>query len=188
MRIFTHRRVGRPLITACAAVLFSTSLLAQTAPPPIPGATGVVKPEKGGDGATTAIGEAAGKVVGALKSVTGNGDKRNALDTLDALQPGMKVVIRDPAAARIDSANGRTSTSTPEVTETEATTIDIDRRTSVIVVRLADRTTERLRLVKRAKAASDRDGKATESSAGTVDVSYVDANGNRVLQLFDKVP
>ena len=187
MRRHTHPRIGRQLITTCAAALFSATLLAQTAPPPIPGATGVVRPENGGDGATTAIGEAAGKVVGALKSVTGNGEKRNALDTLNALEPGTKVVIRDPAAVSVDAATPSARTSAPEPKETEGTAIEVDRRTSVIVVRLADRTTQRLRLVQHAKAASSRDGRTTKSSDGTVDVSYLDASGTRILQTFDKV-
>ena len=71
---------------------------------------------------------------------------------------------------------------------TEGTVIEIDRRTRVIVVRLVDRTTEKLRLDAAAGHDPDRDVNATQAPSGTVSLSYTDASGDKVVLSFRKVP
>jgi hypothetical protein len=178
-----HLPMGRSAITAVAVALFTAAVLGQGNPPPIPGATGEVIPEKSGDGATTAIVEGTKHVVGAVKSAFGgkNGDKRTEGPTLDGLQLGTKVVVRteNPSAK---SVSGNDQDRAAEPKETEGTVIDIDHRTNVIVIRLAaDRTTEKLKLV---ASAADRDKSATADAGDTVTVSYVDTNGEKVVQTF----
>ena len=57
----------------------------------------------------------------------------------------------------------------------------------MIVVRLTDRTTEKLRLDEPAGRDLDRDAAATPTTNGTVSLSYVDANGDKIVLSFRKV-
>ena len=71
---------------------------------------------------------------------------------------------------------------------TEGRVIELDRRSGVVVVRLADRTTERLRLAESKDRSStpSADTTTTKEAGETISLSYVDANGDRVVILFRK--
>jgi len=186
MRTHTRRLTG-VLVTAGCLVCFAPAALAQQGPP-IPGATGVVVPEGGGNGATEAIGAAAGKAVEGTQKLLhavgiGKDDKRKDVDALEALPLGTKVVIRDGVSGAANAVHERE----PDPKTAEGTVIEIDRRTRVIVVRLTDRTTEKLRLDEPAGRDLDRDATATPTAGGTVSLSYVDANGDKVVLSFRKV-
>jgi hypothetical protein len=164
-----------------AVVLFAVGIVAQGRPP-IPGATGVIVPEGAGDGATDAIIEGTRHILGALGSIGGKNE--STTDPLKALALGATVVVRYNASVAAGS----------EVTEgqpplvTEGRVIELDRRTGVVVVRLADRTTERLRVVDSKERSSAPSGGTTKEASETISLSYVDANGDRVVILFRKAP
>ena len=187
MSTHTRHRLARVLVAAGCLLCFASAARAQQGPP-IPGATGVVTPEGGGNGATEAIGAAAGKAVeGTQKLLRGVGigkdEKHKDVDPLEALPLGTKVVVRDVGTGAANAVHGN------EVDQkaSEGTVIEIDRRTRIIVVRLADRTTERLRLDEPAGRDPNRDVHATPTASGTVSLSYVDASGDKVVLSFRKV-
>jgi hypothetical protein len=187
MSTHTRHRLVPVLVAAGCLICFAPPALAQQGPP-VPGATGVVTPEGGGNGATDAIGAAAGKAVeGTHKLLRGVGigkdEKHKDVDPLEALPLGTKVVIRYGGGA----ANAVHDSDIDQKT-TEGTVIDIDRKTRVIVVRLVDRTTEKLRLDAAAGHDPDRDVNATPAASGTVSLSYVDASGDKLVLSFRKVP
>ena len=172
-------------ITAGTVVLFAVVMVAQGRPP-IPGATGVIVPEGGGDGATDAIIEGTRHVLGALGSIGGKNE--STTDPLKALTLGATVAVR--YNANVAAASEVTERQPPLVTEGRV--IELDRKSGVVVVRLADRTTERLRVVDSKERSSAQSGDTTKSedttkeAGGTISLSYVDANGDRVVILFRK--
>ena len=181
------RRLGRAPAAVGIVVLLSASVAAQTTPP-IPGVTGAIAPE-GSDGGAGAIGAVATKAVEGTRRLLravgiGGKDDEKRVDSLETLQVGMTVVVRydaglaaAPDASRVDA---------PLVTEGRV--IERDRRNGVIVVRLADRRLETLQLAERSARDRTPDDRAPSDAGETVSVSYVDANGDRVLILFRKVP
>ena len=102
---------------------------------------------------------------------------------MKTLEPGATVVVRYYAKGADLQDLSRTE---PEKT-TEGRVIELDRKAGVIVVRLADRTTERLRIADRTTGSRAADASATQDSSETVIVSYVDTGGDRVLIPFHKV-
>jgi hypothetical protein len=155
-------------------VLSMTTGAAQTRPP-IPGVTAAEAPN---DGATEAIGAAGRKVVegtrGLLRAfgLGGDGDTTNA-DPFESLKLGAAVAVRSGADARAaqDPAAG-----------TEGKVIELDRRSGVIVIRLADKTTQSLRLLTQ----RDANAGAPPESGEIVSVSWIDASGDRIAALFRK--
>ena len=170
-------------ITAGTVVLFAVVLFAVVTAaqgrPPIPGATGVIVPEGGGNGATDAIIEGTRHILGALGSIGGKNEPTT--DPLKALALGATVVVRYNAnvAAASEAPEGQP----PLVTEGRV--IELDRKTGVVVVRLADRTTERLRVESKERS-STPSADTTKEAGETISLSYVDANGDRVVILFRK--
>jgi hypothetical protein len=184
MSTTTRRRGGQIAIVAGALMLLAAPGLAQT-DPPVPGVTGVIVPE-GGDGGRDAVGAVAEKaaagtrrIVRAVAGVFGGGDKATTTDPLKTLELGATVALRYEATAR----QSVTANATPK--ETEGRVIELDRRKGVVVVRLADRTTERLQLVDTRQREQKED--AAADAGDTVIVSYVDPNGDRVQVLFRRV-
>src|SRR5687767_3157294 len=93
----TRHRRGRMAIAAVAVALFVPAVVAQTGPP-IPGVTGVVVPEGGGDGATSAIGAVAVKAAEGTRHLLraigiGKDDPARRGDSLEALAVGATVVL-----------------------------------------------------------------------------------------------
>jgi hypothetical protein len=156
------------------AVLFATAASAQTRPP-IPGVTAAEVPE---GGATEAIGAAGRKVVegtrGLLRAIgLGGDDQATIADPFESLKLGAAVAVRSGATARAaqDPAAG-----------TEGKVIELDRRSGVIVVRLADKTTQTLRLLTQ----RDTSAGAPQETGEVVSVSWIDASGDRIDALFRK--
>jgi hypothetical protein len=176
----TSRRVRLALTTAGPMLLLTTTLLAQSAPP-IPGATGVTKPENNPDGATPAIGAATGKVVKAVKGALGRNGKDSDVDPLKALALGTKVAMRPSEAAL------RATGTTRDDKTTEGTVIDINHNTDVIVVRLSDRTTEKLQLDERPWDDPKKSAPSSEAASDKVILSYVDTSGTKAEHVFRKV-
>jgi hypothetical protein len=141
----------------------------------------VAAPENNPEGATPVVGAVAGKVVGAVKGVLGRNGTPADADPLGALEPGTKVAIRPATSGQQRVA------SIGEDKTTEGTVIDINRRTSVIVVRLPDRTTQELRLDERTESDRPRDTSSSPDVGARVTVSYVDTHGDRVQYFFRKV-
>jgi len=164
-------------ITAGTVVLFAVVAVAQGRPP-IPGATGVIVPEGGGNGATAII-EGTRHILGALGSIGGKNEPTT--DPLKALALGATVVVR--YNANVAAASEATEGQPPLVTEGRV--IELDRKTGVVVVRLADRTTERLRVESKERS-STPSADTTKEAGETISLSYVDANGDRVVILFRK--
>jgi hypothetical protein len=181
MSTSTFRRIRLAVSTSVPLLLLVTTLLAQSAPP-IPGATGVTKPENNPDGATPAIGAATGKVVKAVKGALGKNGKATDVDPLNAMALGTKVAIRPG-----DAALRATTTTRGEDKTTEGTVIDINHSTDVIVVRLTDRTTQKLRLDERPSGDAKKDASTSEAGAEKVVVSYVDTTGTKAEHVFRKV-
>lgn len=189
MTAHTRHRLGRLAIAAGSVGLFAATLVAQSAPPPIPGATGVAEPEGTKNGGTAAVAAAATKTVEGTNKLLraigiggGDGDSKKAVDPLEALPLGSTVIVRhsavSDAAARQAPADAQKST--------EARVIDINRRTGVIILRLTDRTTETLKLVGR-PGELGLDGTTAQDTTGTTSVSYIDGTGQRVVLSFRKV-
>jgi len=177
-------------ITAGTVVLFAAVVVAQGRPP-VPGATGVIVPEGGGDGATDAIIEGTRHILGALGSIGGKNEPTT--DPLKALALGATVVVRYNAnvAAPSQATEGQAaapsqSTEGQAPLVTEGRVIELDRRTGVVVVRLADRKTERLRLAESKERSAAAAGDTTKEPGDLISLSYVDANGDRVVILFKK--
>lgn len=182
-----HTRVRRRHMVAAAMFVLLTAvpLLAQTGPT-IPGVTGV-KDAPGGGG-TDAVwagvekaAEGTRKLLGAIG--IGKSDSEARADLLKTLENGATVVVRYYAKGADLSDLSRTE---PQKT-TEGRVIELDRKAGVIVVRLADRTTERLRIADRTAGNGKAEASATQNSDETVIVSYVDTGGDRVLIPFRKV-
>ncbi len=134
----------------------------------------MIVPEGGGDGATDAIGAGTRHVIDAVKGVVGGKgekEKRSEVDAFAALKLGTKVGLRYS-----------------ETKDTEGTVIELDRQTGVIVVRLADKTTDRLQLEERARRKADGKTPAPSEAIETVAVSYPDANGEKLSQNYRRVP
>jgi hypothetical protein len=179
MTTSTLRRVRLAVTTTGPLLLLVTTLVAQSAPP-IPGATGVTKPENNPDGATPAIGAATGKVVKAVKGALGKNGKATDVDPLKSMALGTKVAMRPG-----DAALRATGTARDEDKTTEGTVIDINHSTSVIVVRLTDRTTAKLRLDERPADDAGKDA-STAKASDRVIVSYVDTSGAKAEHVFRK--
>jgi hypothetical protein len=186
MTPLTRRRLGRVAITVGSVVLFAAALSAQSSPP-IPGVTGVLEPEGTKNGAIDAVAAVAGKTVEGTRRLLramgiGGDNGENTNDPLAALQLGATVIVQDgfPVAAVPARTQGDAQTAA------EARVIDINRRTGVIVIRLSDRTTETLQLTGRTGGNVDLDAGASQEAGGTVSVSYVDGNGQRVVLSFRK--
>jgi hypothetical protein len=142
----------------------------------------VIVPEGAGDGATDAIIEGTRHVLGALGSLGGKNEPTTG-DPLKALELGATVVVRYNASAAAPSEG--TESQAPLVTEGRV--IELDRRSGVVVVRLADRTTERLRLApSRERDSAAANGGTSKEEGETISLSYVDAKGDRVVILFRK--
>jgi len=177
-------------VTAGTVVLFAAAVFAQATRPPIPGATGVIVPEGGGNGATDAIIEGTRHILGALGSIGGKNEPTS--DPLKALELGATVVVRYNAnvAAASEATEGQVAASS-QATEsqpplvTEGRVIELDRKSGVVVVRLADRTTERLRVESKERS-STPSADTTKEAGETISLSYVDAHGDRVVILFRK--
>ena len=185
MAAHAQQGFGRVALTAGSVVLLAASLVAQSTPP-IPGVTGVVEPEGPRSGGTAAVAAVAGKTVEGtrrlLRAIGIGGDK--SADPLEALQPGMTVVVREEAlSAAADSAQGQDGGQTA----TEGRVIDINRGTGVIVIRLPDKKTATLQLANRATRDPEVDAGAPPEAGTTVTVSYIDADGQRVMLSFRKV-
>ena len=178
---------GPMALVAVIVVLFAATGVAQTGPP-IPGVTGVVVPEGGGDGATSAVAAAAVKVAEGTRHLLravgiGKDDPAKRVDSLDALAVGATVVLSyDADAAAPEEPNDGRAPRT-----TEGRIIELDRRNGVILVRLADRTTERLRLAG-SKGTDLASGSPTKDADAdrTISVSFVDVNGNKIVILFQR--
>jgi hypothetical protein len=183
------RRIRLAAIAAGHLALFSTVALAQSSsPPPIPGSTGSIVPDGKGDGATDAIGAATGKVIDGARHVLHPGSKDESgkeTDPLSLLALGTKVVVRQGDATR---ALPQEDPARADAKTTEGTVIELDRRTRVIVLRLADRTTERLRLDESSAPAKNPDAAATKDTEEKVTLSYTDTNGGKARHVFKKVP
>jgi hypothetical protein len=183
----TLRRLRVAFIATGQVALFTTALLAQSSsPPPIPGSTGSIVPDGKGDGATTAIGAGAGKVVEGAKKVLRPGSKEDKQETdpLKALELGTKVVVREGDAA----ARAAQSVTSTRFDDKEGSVIEIDRRARTVVVRLAaDRTTERLRLDESRSDDKTQDARDSQQTGDKVTLSYTDANGTRTTTAFRKI-
>jgi hypothetical protein len=180
----TLRRIGLAVAAAGQLVMFTTPVLAQQGPP-ITGVTGSVVPDGKGDGATTAIGAGAGKVIEGTKKILhpgGKEDKQKDVDPLATLELGTKVVIHPGDLAAQQNASSRT-----EDKSTEGTVIELDHKTRVIVLRLAaDRTTQRLRLDE--AQTQSQDARPAPDAGDKVTLSYTDTNGDRAQHVFRIVP
>ena len=187
MTAHTQARSRHMAIAAVLVLLTATPLLAQTGQKPtIPGVTGAKEaPGGGGSDAVWAgvekAAEGTRKLLGAIG--IGKGDSETTADLLKTLENGATVIVRYYAKG----ADLRDLSQSEAAKTTEGRVIELDRRTGVIVVRLADRTTERLRIAER-KAGNGTAGAApTQDSSEIVVVSYVDTNGDRVMIPFRKV-
>jgi hypothetical protein len=170
---------------ATALVLLTAVPLSAQDGPTIPGVTGAKEaPGGGGSDAVWAgvekAAEGTRKLLGAIG--IGKGDREAAVDPLKTLESGATVVVRYYTKV----ADIRDLSQSEAQNTTEGRVIELDRKTGVIVVRLADKTTERLRVVER-KDDPAADGSATSDATGIVGISYVDPNGDRVLIPFRKV-
>ena len=182
-----HTRVRRRhMVSAAMLVLLSAApLLAQTGPP-VPGVTGAKEaPGGGGSDAVWAGVEKAAEGTRKLLAAIGVGrnDSEARADLLKTLELGATVVVRYYAKG----ADLHDLSRTEAQKTTEGRVIELDRRAGVIVVRLADRTTERLRITDRPAGNPSAEASATQDSSETVIVSYVDTGGDRVLIPFRKV-
>jgi hypothetical protein len=172
-------------LAALLVLLTAGPLLAQTGPT-IPGVTGAK--EAPGGGGTEAVwagvekaAEGTRKLLGAIG--IGKNDSEARADLLKTLEPGATVVVRYYATG----ADLHDLSQTEPLKTTEGRVIELDRKAGVIVVRLADRTTERLRIADRTAGNRAAEASATQDSSETVIVSYVDTGGDRVLIPFRKV-
>ena len=172
------------VIAAAAVVLFAATAVAQTRPP-IPGVTGVVVPEGAGDGATDAIAAAAAKAAEGtqkvLRAVGIGKEDASKRDPMAALTVGAMVVLSFDA----DVDAGKEPSGSPTERTTEGKIIELDRRAGVILVRLADRTTERLRLAK-GDERTVASGSTPKDAGPPIRVSYVDPNGDKTVVLFHR--
>ena len=185
MTAHTRARSRHMAMATALVLLTGAPVLAQTGPT-IPGVTGAKEaPGGGGSDAVWAgvekAAEGTRKLLGAIG--IGKNDSEARADLLKTLEPGATVVVRYYAKGADLQDLSRTE---PEKT-TEGRVIELDRKAGVIVVRLADRTTERLRIADRTTGSRAADASATQDSSGTVIVSYVDIGGDRVLIPFHKV-
>lgn len=185
MTAHTRARSRHMAMAAVLVLLTAAPLLAQNGPT-IPGVTGAKEaPGGGGSDAVWAgvekAAEGTRKLLGAIG--VGRNDSETRADLLKTLENGATVVVRYYAKGADLHDLGQTE---PQKT-TEGRVIELDRKAGVIVVRLADRTTERLRIADRPAANRAGDASATQDSSETVIVSYVDTGGDRVLIPFRKI-
>jgi hypothetical protein len=182
MTAHTRDRSRQMAIAAALVLLTSAPLFAQDGPP-IPGVTGAKEaPGGGGSDAVWAgvekAAEGTRKLLGAIG--IGKNDSEARADLLKSLEAGATVTVRYYAKG----ADLRDLSQTEPQKTTEGRVIELDRKTGVIVVRLADRTTERLRIAERKAGAADVS--ATQDSSEVVVISYVDGSGDRVMIPFRK--
>ena len=162
------------------------------APPPIPGTTGTLALEGSVDkvyaGAHSAL-VTAGDGVKHLIHVTDRTvvhGARDARAALDSLTEGSRVVVHytvdgtRKAAVEIDriGAGG--------LAEAEGVVTRIDRQAKRLSIRLADGTTETLKLSERAARDAGR-GLEREADGAKVVVYYTDDAGNKVVHYFKRV-
>ena len=185
MTAHTRARSRHMAIAAALVLLTAAPLLAQTGPT-IPGVTGAKEaPGGGGSDAVWAgvekAAEGTRKLLGAIG--IGKSDSETTADLLRTLENGATVVVRYYAKGADLSDLSRSEAQKT----TEGRVIELDRRTGVIVVRLADRTTERLKIAERKAGARTADASVSQDASEIVVVSYVDTAGDRVLIPFRKV-
>ena len=191
-----RRKAGVALIGVVAVLLCAAAADAQATRPVIPGATGVIRPEGSGDGATDAVEAVAEKTAEGTRNLLkamglAGKDDGFRVESLKSLELGQTVVVRYatniPAGHEATQAAQSTqSAPTGTVTITEGRLIELDRKKGTVVVRLADKTTERLRIVEGREREAIEAGDATKDAAGMVSLSYVDAKGERIVILFRK--
>lgn len=181
------RQLRIAILATGQVVLFTAALAAQSSsPPPIPGSTGAIVPDGKGDGATTAIGAGAGKVVEGAKKVIRPGAKeeKQETDPLKLVELGTKVVLREGDGA----TRAAQSVTSSRFDDKEGTVIEIDRRARTVVVRLAaDRTTQRLRLDETRSDDKNQDARDSQQTGDKVTLSYTDTNGTRATTAFRKI-
>ena len=193
-----RRRAGVALI-GIAVLLCAAAADAQATRPVIPGATGVIRPEGSGDGATDAVEAVAEKTAEGTRNLLkamglAGKDDGFRVESLKSLELGQTVVVRyatnipagNEATQSTQAAQSAQSAPTGTVTITEGRLIELDRKKGTVVVRLADKTTERLRIVESREREAIEAGDAAKDAAGMVSLSYVDAKGERVVILFRK--
>ena len=188
-----RRRKAGVALTGVAVLLCAAAADAQATRPVIPGATGVLRPEKSGDGATDAIEAVAEKTAEGTRNLikamglAGNDDSFR-VESLKSVELCQTVVVRyatNPSGG--PGATPSTSSTQPgNTTITEGRVIELDRNKGTVVVRLADKTTERLRIVEGKEREAVQSGDAPQDAAGMVSLSYLDAKGDRIVILFRK--
>ena len=191
-----RRKAGVALI-GVAVLLCAAAADAQATRPVIPGATGVLRPEKSGDGATDAIEAVAEKTAEGTRNLIkamglAGKDDSFRVESLKSVELGQTVVVRyatSPSAGHAAGQEATQSTSSTQAgttTITEGRVIELDRKKGTVVVRLADKTTERLRIVEGKEREAVQSGDAPQDAAGMVSLSYLDAKGERIVILFRK--
>ena len=188
-----RRRKAGVALTGVAVLLCAAAAGAQATRPPIPGATGVIRPPGGGDGATDAIEAVAVKTTEGTRNLLkamglAGKDDTFRVESLKSLELGQTVVVRyaTPPSAGSEATGSTSSTQSGTTTITEGRVIELDRKKGTVVVRVADKTTERLRIVEGRERESIQSGDATKDAAGMVSLSYLDAKGERIVILFRK--
>jgi hypothetical protein len=193
MRKNIRRHLGAKL--AIAALLLTSLALHAQQPPPIQGVTGTIALEGTIDQTSKA-----GKTV-IVKTVDGmrhlfhvtektavHGGAAAGADTLEGLEAGSRVVVHYTAAAGGKTALEVDRLDAKGLRSVEGVITRVDRVGREMTIRLADGTTQTLRLTERSAADVGRDVDAATADTARVVVYYADEAGQQVAHFFRRIP
>jgi hypothetical protein len=192
MRKSIRRRLGAGL--ACGAALLAMSAVrAEQQPPPINGVTGTIATE----GTVDQTSEAGKTII--VKTVDGirhlfrltektavHGGAAGA-DTLDGLEAGSRIVVHYTSKAGQQTALEVDRLDAKGLKAIEGVVTRVDRVGQVMSIRLADGSTQTLRLTDRAATDVGRDVDSAAAEAARVVVYYADDAGQQVAHYFKRI-
>jgi hypothetical protein len=117
------------------------------------------------------------------KGLVVHGAKGSGPEALEALQPGVTVIVHYRIEGAEESVEEIDRVADGGLKVSEGTVVKLDRRRQQITLKFGNGTTETLRLTERAAAAADD---TIDAGATRVTVYYSDESGQKVAHYFKK--
>jgi hypothetical protein len=179
----------------CAAALLAWPVLhAAQQPPPIDGVTGTIALEGTVDRTSEAGKTVIVKTVDGIRHLfhmTGetaiHGSAAAAADTLSGLEAGSRIVVHYTANAGQQTAVEVDRLDHRGLKTVEGVVSRVDRAGREMSIRLADGSTQTLRLTVRAATDGGRDVDSAAADAARVVVYYADESGQQVAHYFKRI-
>jgi hypothetical protein len=178
----------------CAALLAPPAVRAEQQPPPVNGVTGTIALEGTVDETSRAGKTVIVKTVDGIRHLfhmTGetavHGSAAAGADTLGGIEAGNRVVVHYTAKTRQETALEVDRVGASGLKTVEGVVNRVDRAGRVISIRLADGSTQTLRLTERAAADVGRDVDSAVAHTTRVVVYYADESGHQVAHYFKRI-